>query len=226
MCALSGRLMSPLIAMVHSRACISAVGGMEPNAGRAKPKNPISVGKSTEITCLKFRRGFMPAWFSSGWCLSRKGKVLRNPVQATIASQGNCRPSSNTALSAVSVKEEPLNSCASRRTIAATNPSFLQPNLEKADVPCSRFSSLIFASTRPSSLLGCSRLKALLVSWLVYPIRSPRMYGLEYRQRLVFKSVTRPSLWMRGIMCPCLPRMAMPHVAATLDISLQMSDPD
>lgn len=35
-----------------------------------------------------------------------------------------------------------------------TYPSFLQPNFEKAEVPCFRFSSPIFCSTRDRSDLG------------------------------------------------------------------------
>jgi hypothetical protein len=35
-----------------------------------------------------------------------------------------------------------------------TDPSFLQPNFENAEVPCFRFSSPIFCSTRDKSDLG------------------------------------------------------------------------
>jgi hypothetical protein len=35
-----------------------------------------------------------------------------------------------------------------------TDPSFLQPNFENAEVPCFRFSSPIFCSTRDRSDLG------------------------------------------------------------------------
>lgn len=41
-----------------------------------------------------------------------------------------------------------------RRVGVRTYPSFLQPNLEKAEVPCFRLSSPIFCSTRVRSDLG------------------------------------------------------------------------
>ena len=161
----------------------------------------------------------------SGWNSSKNGNALRYPVHATIASHWNSLPSANTTLSSKISKLSRCNS-ASRRTMAVTKPSFLHPNLENADVFCFMFNSPIFCNTRLRSDGGLKRATKRLAIWFTYPIVSPSTYGLEYRARFVFKSVTRPFPWIRGIKWPCNPRMAMAVLAATLLISLVMSDPD
>ena len=65
-----------------------------------------------------------------------------------------------------------------------------------------------------------------MANWLTKPIQSPKTYGLEYLHRFVFRSVTLPWAWMRGIRCPCLPRMAIAHLLAYFEISFVMSEPD
>mmetsp|Transcript_28999 Transcript_28999/g.39832 ORF Transcript_28999/g.39832 Transcript_28999/m.39832 type:complete len:218 (+) Transcript_28999:617-1270(+) len=199
---------------------------MAPKAGLANPKNPTWPGWAMQKICLKLLRGFMPAQHISGWCLSKNGNELRYPVQATMASQlGNSEPSLKTTLSSNSSKLS-LCSSAPRSTMAVTKPSFLQPNLEKADVFWLIFSSAIFRNTLPWSEAGPREDSTILAIWFTYPIQSPNTYGLEYLRRLVFKSVTRPLACIRGIRCPCLPRMAMAHLLACLEISFVMSEPD
>ena len=161
----SGNVMRPSTTKAKYLACISAVGGTDPKAGRANPKKATwPSGKTGTKICLYSRRGFWPKAFRSfvrqpqagqmttsrtSSC-SNMGNEFRYPVHATTLSHANSDPSLNTAFPFANLNASRCNS-APLHTMAVTKPSFLQPNLEKADVPCSKLSSPILCKIFRSS---------------------------------------------------------------------------